>query len=208
MLYVANIYCNINPVTAPRPSLSLPAKALREFEKAAKSDWQGGTPLIELLRRVNRVAVRFLPEEDGQHSRVKRQFTERSFRHYQTLGCIDPPEKEGHRASYHYRHLVQALLVRKLLWERVPSEQIAALMAGRSTDETERMFLGGVEMVARAEGSSGGAGSAAPGPAEMWRRVGVSPGVELHIRSDLPKPKPAELKKLVGRLETALRRNL
>jgi hypothetical protein len=208
MLQADNKYCTIAAVTDPHPSTRLPAKALREFEKIAKSDWQGGIPLIELLRRVNRVAVRFLPEEDGQHSRVKRQFTERSFRHYQTLGCVDPPEKDGHRASYGFRHLVQALLVRKLLWERVPSEQIAVLMAGRGTDETERMFLGGVEMVARAEGGRGGAGSAAAGPAETWRRVGVSPGVELHIRSDLPKPRPAELKKLVGRLETALRRNL
>lgn len=93
--------------------------------------------------------------------------------------------------------------MRKLLWERVPSDQIAALMAGRGTDETERMFIGGIEMVARAEGSSVGAGSA-----ERWRRVRVAPGVELHLRDDLPKPKPAELKKLVERLERALRRAL
>jgi DNA-binding transcriptional MerR regulator len=190
-------------VSNPDPPVRLPAKALRQFEKIAKSDWLGGIPLIELLRRVNRVAIRFLPEDEGQHSRVKRQFTERSFRHYQTLGCIDPPEKDGHRASYQYRHLVQALLVRKLLWERVPSEQIAVLMAGRGTEETGRMFIGGIEMVARAGGNSGGADSA-----ETWRRVRVAPGVELHLRDDLPKPKPAELKKLVGRLERALRRNL
>ena len=148
-------------MTDPHPSTQLPAEALREFDKAAKSDWEDGIPLAELLRRVNRVAVLFLPEEDGQHSRVKRLFTERSFRHYQTLCCIEPPEKVGHRASYGFRHLVQALLVRKLLWERVPSDQIAALMAGRGTDETERMFIGGIEMVARSEGSSGAAGSAA-----------------------------------------------
>ena len=98
--------------------------------------------------------------------------------------------------------------MRKLLWERVPSEQIAALMAGRSTEETGRMFLGGIEMVARAEGSQGGAGSTAAAAAETWRRVRVSPGVELHLRDDLPKPKPRELKQLVERLERALRRAL
>jgi hypothetical protein len=174
----------------------------------AKSNWEGGIPLTELLHRVNRVAVQFLPEEDGRHSRVKRLFTERSFRHYQTLGCIDPPEKVGHRASYGFRHLVQALLVRKLLRERVPSVQIATLMAGRGTDETGRMFLGGVEMVARAGGSRGGAASRspAPEPAETWRRVRVAPGVELHLREDLAKPQPGELKDLLERLEGALRR--
>jgi hypothetical protein len=92
--------------------------------------------------------------------------------------------------------------VRKLLWERVPAEQIALLMAGCGTDETGRMFIGGIEMVARSDGSSVGAGSA-----ETWRRVRVAPG-ELHLRDDLPKPKPAELKKLVAGLERALRRNL
>jgi DNA-binding transcriptional MerR regulator len=190
-------------VTDPHPSTQLPAKALREFDKAAKSDWEDGIPLAELLDRVNRVAVQFLSEDDGRHSRVKRLFTERSYRHYQTLGCIDPPEKVGHRASYQYRHMVQALLIRKLLWERVPAEQIAVLMAGRGTDETGRMFIGGIEMVARSDGSSVGAGSA-----ETWRRVRVAPGVELHLRDDLPKPKPAEMKKLVERLERALRRAL
>jgi hypothetical protein len=193
-------------VTDPHPSSQLPAKALREFDKAAKSDWEDGIPLTELLHRVNRVAVQFLPEEDGRGSRVKRLFTERSFRHYQTLRCIDPPEKVGHRASYQYRHMVQALLVRKLLWERVPSEQIATLMAGRSTEETGRMFLGGIEMVARSEGSDGVEPSATLQPAETWRRVRVAPGVELHLREDMAKPKPAEMKKLVEHLERALRR--
>jgi hypothetical protein len=64
------------------------------------------------------------------------------------------------------------------------------------------MFIGGIEMVARSDGGSVGANSA-----ETWR-VRVAPGVELHLRDDLPKPKPAELKKLVAGLERALRRNL
>ena len=98
--------------------------------------------------------------------------------------------------------------LQKFLWERVPSDQIAALMAGRSTDETERMFLGGVEMVGRAEGDEGMSerDSPAPGVAETWRRVGVAPGVELHLRGALPKPKPEELRRLVARVERALRR--
>jgi hypothetical protein len=76
-------------------------------------------------------------------------------------------------------------------------------MAGRSTEETGRMFTSGIEMVARSEGSRCGADSA-----ETWRRVRVAPGVELHLRGDLPKPKPAELKQLIERLERALRRAL
>jgi hypothetical protein len=43
-----------------------------------------------MLHWVNRVAVQFLLEEEGRHSRVKRLFAERSFRHYQTLGPLRP----------------------------------------------------------------------------------------------------------------------
>jgi DNA-binding transcriptional MerR regulator len=191
----------------PNSSTSLPATALREYQKIANSDWGTGVPLTELLKRINRVAAHLAPEDDGRHSRVKRLYTDRSFRHYQTHGCIDPPEKEGRRSVYRFRHLVQALLVRKLLWERVPSEQIAVLMAGRGTEETERMFLGGIEMVAKDEGSGGAhaSRSLAPGTVEAWRRVRVVPGVELHLRDDLKKLRAADLKNLLAALEKALR---
>ena len=43
---------------------------------------------------------------------------------------------------------------------------------------------------------------------ETWKRVWVTPGVELHLRDDLPKLKLAEVKKLLVLLETALRKNL
>ena len=203
ILHLDNKSCTYTPVTHPQSSSRLPDAALHEFEKIADYDWQDGVPLSELLDRVNRVAIEFLPEEDERDSRVKRLYTDRSFRHYQTLGCIDPPEKEGRQASYQFRHFVQALLVRKLLWERVPSEQIAVVMAGRGTEETERMFLGGIEMVARAGG--GESGSAASGTVETWRRVQVLPGVELHLHDDLKTLRATDLKNLLAALEKALR---
>jgi hypothetical protein len=192
----------------PHPSTSLPAKALREYQKIAKSDWGTGVPLTELLKRINRVAVHLAPEEDGRHSRVKRLYTDRSFRHYTTRDCIDPPEKEGRRTAYGFRHFVQALLVRKLLWERVPSEQIAVVMSGRGTEETEQMFLGGTEMVFRAGEDRNAQGLAASGVVETWKRVQVLPGVELHLRNDLPTLGVAELKELLARLEVLLRRGI
>ena len=188
----------------------IPNRALEEYERTAENDWQEGVPLFELLNRINRVAVQFLPEEDQRPSRVKRLYSERSFRHYQTLGCIDPAEKEGRRSIYQYRHFVQALLVRKLLWERVPSEQIAMVMSRRATEETEQMFLGGTEMVAKAGGSGAphALRSFSQVSIETWKRVWVMPGVELHLRNDLPALGEAELKELLVSLETALRGNL
>jgi hypothetical protein len=163
------------------------------------------TMLTELLSRTNRLAVLFLPDDIGSDSRVSPVFQPRSFRRYQTLRCIDVPERVGKRAMYGYRHFVQALLVRKLLWERLPAERIATLMAGRSTEEAKRMLFEGIEMVAR---QGGGVVAENPGEVETWKRVVVATGIELHLRGDLPKPKPAEVKKLLALLETSLRKNL
>jgi len=189
----------------PHPSTSLPAKALQEYKEIADSDWGTGVPLTELIKRINRVTVHLIADEDEQHSRVKRLYTDRSFRHYTTLGCIDPPEKEGRRSVYRFRHLVQGLLVRKLLWERLPSEQIAVVMSGRGTEETEQMFLGGTEIVFRAGEDRNAQESPASGTVEAWRRVQVVPGVELHVRSDLPRLRQAEMRQLLERVEIALR---
>lgn len=88
----------------------------------------------------------------------------------------------------------------------MPAERIATLMAGRSTEQTRQMLFEGVEIVVRETDAAGSA--PAPGLAVSWKRVGVAPGIELHLCEDLPKPKPAELKKLLALLETALRKNL
>ena len=62
-------------------------------------------------------------------------------------------------------------------------------------------------MVAR-DGAGEGSQECGPDAVAIWKCVRVSPGVELHMSCDLPKPKPAALKKLLADLEAALRRNL
>jgi len=197
-------------VSRSRPSSrNLAAAVERELRKlkkvTAKSGHPGGVSLDELLERVNTLSEQLLPEEESRDSRVSRVFTPRSFRHYQTLGCIDVPERDGKRTVYGSRHFVQALLVRKLLWERASAERIAGVVAGRSTEETKRMLFEGVETVARNGAEERDHGPDAVG---LWKCVRVSPGVELHMSCDLPKPKPAALRKLLVDLEAALRRNL
>jgi DNA-binding transcriptional MerR regulator len=183
---------------------------MREFEKVAAKQWDEGVSLDELLVRVNRVASKLLPAEAGRDSRVSPTVLPRTFRHYTTLGCIDHGRRDGRRVVYGYRQFLQALLVRRLLWDRVPSGQIAVMMAGRGTEETERMFLGGIEMVAKADGEQSGSASALPAPAtvEAWTRVRMAPGVELHLRHDIAKLRGAALKDLLERLEIVLRQNL
>ena len=47
-----------------------------------------------------------------------------------------------------------------------------------------------------------------PGEVEVWKRIRVTTGLELHLCGDQPKLKPAEVKKLLVLLAAALRKNL
>jgi DNA-binding transcriptional MerR regulator len=189
-----------------RAIIRIPGSAVREFAEVERMDWSPGVSLIDLLDWINSVAARFRPDEVRVDSRAGMEFTARTFRHYQTLGCIDSPERAGKQVVYRFRHYVQALLLRKLLWERMPSEKIADLMAGRATGELKRLLFDGIEVVARKQ-AAGSATATDPEHGESWKRIVVAPGIELHLRGDLPKPKPAELTQWLALLETALRKN-
>lgn len=173
----------------------------------SQADWDGVVPLAELLDRINCVALAMTGgEATSPAGRVKPTFSERSFRHYQTLGCIDVPEKHGRLADYGFRHFVQALLVRRLLSERVPSEQIASLLAERDTKELEQMLRGGVEITAR---PGGGSSTAAPSFSatdlmEAWNRARLAPGLELHFISKLPHLDRKDFRRLIALLKRIL----
>ena len=73
-----------------------------------------------------------------------------------------------------------------------------------ATEEIERMFLGGVEVVARQSGGDDGERTFPEGSVN-WKRSVVAPGVELHLREGLPRLDPAKLRQL---LEQVLNRCL
>ena len=175
----------------------------------AAKGWDDGVSLDELLARVNRVAAKLLPETEARDSRISPTLVPRTFRHYVTLGCIDPGQRVGRRAVYGYRQFVQALLVRRLLADGVSAGRIASLVAGKSLEEIKRMLLGGVEFVTRSEGTKALdpiAATAAFDTEERWSRTLLAPGVELHLRDELPRLKPAERRRLTERLEEVLAR--
>jgi hypothetical protein len=193
---------------AKRPDIDIPEADFRALEQLERSDvWKEGLPLTLLLGRINTQVARFRPGEIGEDSRTSHEFSPRSFRHYQTLGCIDPPERVGKQVVYHFRHYLQGLALRKLLWERVPSEEITVLMAGRTIADYMQLLRKRIGIIAR-QSKSSDASDTGTQAAETWKRIGIVPGVELHLRGDLPKPNRADLKKWLSLLETALRKNL
>lgn len=207
------IGCGVDPSPLLNP---FTAVARNELEQARMAGWEGGVPLTELLKRVNRAAEKLIPlmgDRAPGVGRVKGVFTERSFRHYQTLGCITAPEKRGRISTYGYRHFSQALLVRMLLWDRVPAERIAGITSCRGSDELDDAILSGGGVMAWPGGGGGNHShrqsvSCLPTSSEKWRRFTAAPGVELHLNEELPPLRPAELRELMGRLEQALARRL
>jgi DNA-binding transcriptional MerR regulator len=178
--------------------------AVREFDGIERMDWSEGVTLPELLDWIGLAAARFRPDDVGADSRAGEEFTPRTFRHYQTLGCIDAPDRVGKRAVYRFRQYVQALLLRRLIWERLPSERIATIMSGRSTAELKRLLLEGIEVVPR---HSEAIRQSQSTEAVTWKRIGVVAGVELHVRADLARPRPREMNEWLARLEAALRKH-
>ncbi|MBD2463669.1 MerR family transcriptional regulator [Oscillatoria sp. FACHB-1407] len=101
--------------------------------------------LEELVQVANELLPQFLPEEKA-HTRVREDVTPRLVRHYTSQGMLDEPFKEGREARYIYRHLLQVLLVRRLLTEGYGASVIDTLARSKSNSELEALLQGGVQL--------------------------------------------------------------
>lgn len=70
----------------------------------------------------------------------------RLVRYYTSEGLVDRPERQGREARYHYRHLLQVLLVRRLLQEGYGLGAIASLLQNKANAELEALLHGGVQL--------------------------------------------------------------
>lgn len=192
-------------LTQPLP---LPfARALETFAELEGLDWSKTVPLPVLLERVNQVAAEFVDIDGSRDGRVSDHFSLRSFRHYQTAGCIDPPERAGKQVAYGVRHFLQAILVRALIRERVPCDHMARLLAGRSLEEMRRLLVKG-SCNSLSTRSDATCEEGRDSTATIWKRVVVTKGIELHISQDAAEYTPAKLRQTIELLEKALRKNL
>lgn len=184
---------------------------VRTFSQAPKP-WS----LDEFVEIVNGLLPQFLPEEKS-HTRVREEMTSRLVRHYTGMGLLDEPLKEGREARYLYRHLLQALLVRRLLVEGYGASAIDNLAKSKTNQELEALLQGGVVLTltpanpalnflqeiqqrsaksAPAPSQSRKVGkaddsnlekTALPTPS-VWTRLVILPGLEVHVRNDFLLP--------------------
>jgi DNA-binding transcriptional MerR regulator len=105
----------------------------------------------------------------------------RTVRYYVQEGLIPAPLGVGRGNHYGPAHL-QRLLRVKALQE-----------SGRTLDEIRRAFDDGEARVPH-----GAVSEAPPVPRSVWRRITLSPGVELHISSDVRLPAAGKLHELAS----------
>lgn len=180
----------------------IPPEALKELQLLEDEPWSVSAQ--ELVQWVNQTAERYLPSgSEGKSKRVSDNLSLRTMRHYQTLGCIDPPVRDGRDARYGFRHYLQALLVRKMLWQRVPSEKIARLLPSRTTSDYKNLLLEDVEWLVSPVPSRSPSGVGAD--LETWNRIRVMAGVELHLQEDVASLDDKRITALLERIGVVLR---
>ncbi len=193
-----------------------PMETLQQFAQA-EPNWS----LEELVQVANQLLPQFLPEEKA-HTRVREEVTPRLVRHYTGQGMLDEPLKEGREARYTYRHLLQVLLVRRLLAEGYGASAINTLARSKPNSDLEALLQGGVQLTVapanpalaflqqiqhrqpaaaptplqRAASPAPPTSSQTPTPTAstqtQWTRLEILPGLELHVRSDFVPPSTSQ----------------
>jgi DNA-binding transcriptional MerR regulator len=103
--------------------------------------------------------------------------TPRTVRYYIAEGLVDRPYGEKRGAHYGRQHLEQLLLIRRWTDAGLSLERIRELMAGAPADPPPRRT--------------------APGSVEVWSRVTLADGLEVHIEPGRADLSPEQVRSLV-----------
>ncbi len=101
--------------------------------------------LDEFVEVLNPLLPQFLPVQKTR-GRVREFVTPRLVRYYTSQNLVDEPLKVGREARYTYRHLLQMLLVRRLLAEGYGTSAIQPLISGKPDSELESLLQGGAQL--------------------------------------------------------------
>lgn len=103
--------------------------------------------------------------------------TPRTVRYYIAEGLVDRPVGEKRGAHYVQRHLEQLLLIRRWTDAGLSLDRVRELLAGAPEDPAPRR--------------------AAPGSIEVWSRVTVADGLEIHLEPGRADLTPDQMRSLV-----------
>lgn len=185
--------------------------------------------LEEFSNLVNQLLPQYLPSKEPN------EINPRLIRSYTTQGMLDDPKRSGKYAIYTYRHLLQILVIRRLLSEGISTSAIDGLATEKSNSELENLLTEGVQLnlttaqptlaekdpLAYLQGiqknrlfyntiSQNPVVKDDPKPnnnSSTWIRIEVIPGLEIHIRSDFKYPKtPSEQQSILQKLQETIKK--
>lgn len=108
----------------------------------------------------------------------------RTVRYYIQMGLVDRPDGQNRGARYAVRHVEQLVTVKK--WQA----------AGLSLDRIRELLHGDVSALPPPRRK-------APGTIEVWSRLQVAPGIELHVEAGEAALSPEELRTLFRKVTSA-----
>lgn len=120
---------------------------MHQLQRFADQDTQWA--LEDFVEVANQLLPQFLPD-GGAESRIQETVNARLVRHYSTNGLLDKPFKLGREARYTYRHLLQVLLLRRLLAEGYSSGAVGQLIANKTNHDLEVLLQGGAQLTVEA----------------------------------------------------------
>lgn len=121
--------------------MSIPLQQIAQ----AQPEWD----LEALVETANGLLPQFLPDFADPQGRSPETVNPRLVRYYTTQGVIDRPLRQGREARYTYRHLLQLLVVRRLLPEGYSTAAIQPITA-KANGDLEALLQGGVQLTVEA----------------------------------------------------------
>lgn len=181
--------------------------------------------LEEFSDLVNQLLPQYLPEKEPN------EINPRLIRYYTTQGMLDEPKRSGKYAIYTYRHLLQILLIRRLLSEGISISAMNRFATEKSNTELENLLTGGVQLnfttaqptqekdplayLQRLKRNHLFYNSISQNPVQniesqktdsTWIHIEIFPGLEIHIRSDFKYPKtPSEQQSMMQKIQETLK---
>ena len=99
----------------------------------------------DFVKIANQLLPHYLPEIKG-NTKVKEEINPRLVRHYTSQKLMDEPSRKNRYAFYNYRHLLQLLLIRRLLSDGIGAMAIDNLLTDKSNQELKSLLIGGVQI--------------------------------------------------------------
>lgn len=106
------------------------------------------------LDEFTEIANKLLPEYLLSGKADQKDINPRLVRYYATQGLLDEPERQGKYAVYNYRHLLQLLVVRRLMSEGIGISAIRPIIAQKTNQELKNLLVIGVQLQANPTNSA------------------------------------------------------